>query len=70
MIQENLKIPKVVIRIRVSKKNRQHNGQKKRYKRTNNDLQNTHETKDRVCSPKFQLNQEMSHKNYKTYIYD
>jgi hypothetical protein len=28
-----------VIRIRVSK-NRQHNGQKKKYKRTNNNLQN------------------------------
>jgi len=24
------------------KKNRQHNGQKKKYKRTNNDLQNIH----------------------------
>ena len=33
---------KVVIRIRISKKNRQHNGQKKKYKRTNNDLQNLH----------------------------
>ena len=33
---------KVVIRIRISKKNRQHNGQKKKYKRTNNDLQNIH----------------------------
>ena len=31
-----------VIRIRRSKKNRQHNGQKKKYKRTNNDLQNIH----------------------------
>ena len=29
-----------VIRIRISQKNRQHNGQKKKYKRTNNDLQN------------------------------
>jgi len=29
--------------------NRQHNGQKKKYKRTNNNLQNTrHKTKDRV----------------------
>ena len=26
----------------MSKKNRQHNGQKKKYKRTNNDLQNIH----------------------------
>jgi hypothetical protein len=33
------------------RKNRQHNGQKKKYKRTNNDLQNiqcTYKTKDRV----------------------
>ena len=30
-----------VIRIRISK-NRQHNGQKKKYKRTNNNLQNMH----------------------------
>ena len=33
---------KGVIRIRISKKNRQHNNQKKKYKRTNNDLQNIH----------------------------
>jgi hypothetical protein len=44
---------KGVIRIRISKKNRQHNGQKKKYKRTNNDLQNIHiqlpnKGKDRV----------------------
>jgi hypothetical protein len=32
---------KGVIIIRISK-NRQHNGQKKKYKRTNNDLQNIH----------------------------
>jgi hypothetical protein len=32
---------KWVIRIRISK-NRQHNGQKKKYKMTNNDLQNIH----------------------------
>jgi hypothetical protein len=39
---------KGVIRIRKSK-DRQHNGQKKKDKRTNNDLQNTtHKTKDRV----------------------
>ena len=31
---------KVVIRICKSEKNRQHNGQKKKDKRTNNDLQN------------------------------
>ena len=35
--QEELEDTKWVIRIRISKKNRQHNGQKKKYKRTNND---------------------------------
>ena len=40
---------KGVIRIRKSKKGRQLNGQKKKYKRTNNDLENfTHKTKDRA----------------------
>jgi len=42
---------KGVISIRKSKKNRQHNGQKKKCKRTNNDLhctKYTHKTKDRV----------------------
>jgi len=39
----------VVIRIRKSKKDRQHNGQKKKDKRRNNDLQNiTYKIKDRV----------------------
>jgi len=33
---------KGVIKIRKSKKNRQHNDQKKKEKRTNNDLQNMH----------------------------
>ena len=33
---------KGVIRIHISKKNSQHNGQKKKNKRTNNDLQNIH----------------------------
>jgi hypothetical protein len=33
---------KGAIRIRISKKNRQHNGQKKKYKKTNNNQQNTH----------------------------
>ena len=38
--QEEFEDTKGVIRIRISKKNRQHNGQKKKDKRTNNDLQN------------------------------
>jgi len=40
--KKSLKIPKGVIRIRSWLKNRPRNGQKKRYKRTNNDLQNIH----------------------------
>ena len=40
--QEEFEDTKEVIRIRISKKNRQHNDQKKKYKRTNNDLQNIH----------------------------
>ena len=39
--QEYFEDTKGVIRIRKSK-NRQHNGQKKKYKKTNNDLQNNH----------------------------
>ena len=40
--KKGLKISKGVIKIRISKKNRQHNDQMKKYKRTNNDLQNIH----------------------------
>jgi hypothetical protein len=40
--QEELGDTKGAIRIRISKKNRQHNVQKKNYKRTNNNLQNIH----------------------------
>ena len=39
---EELEDTKEVIRSRKSKKNRQHNGQKKKCKRTNNDLQSIH----------------------------
>ena len=39
--EKSLKILKGAIRICISK-NRQHNGRKKTYKRTNNDLQNIH----------------------------
>jgi hypothetical protein len=47
--QAEFEYTKGVIRIRISKKKRQHNGQKKKYKRTNNYLQNiTHTAKDRV----------------------
>ena len=39
-MQEEFEDTKGVIRIRILKKNRQHNGQKKKYKSTNNDLEN------------------------------
>ena len=39
---EKLEDTKGAIRNRISKKNRQHNGEKKKYKRTNNDRQNIH----------------------------
>jgi hypothetical protein len=39
---EEFEDTKGAIRNRISKKNRQHNGEKKKYKRTNNDLQNIH----------------------------
>ena len=41
-MQEELEDTKEVIRTRESKKDRQHNGQKKKDDRTNNDLQNMH----------------------------
>jgi hypothetical protein len=50
-LKEELEDTNEVIRIRKSKTNRQHNGQKKRDKRTNNDLQKIHKTKDRVTRP-------------------
>ena len=40
--QEEFEDTKGVIRIHISKKNRQYNGQKKKDKRTNSDLQNIH----------------------------
>ena len=40
--EEEFEYTKGAIRIRISKKNRQHNGQKKKYKRTNNDIQSIH----------------------------
>jgi mannose-6-phosphate isomerase-like protein (cupin superfamily) len=49
MNQEEFEDTKGTIRNRISKKNRQHNGQKKKDKRTNNDIQNTSQkTKDRT----------------------
>ena len=38
--ESDRRYPREVIRICKSKEDRQHNGQKKRYKGTNNDLQN------------------------------
>jgi hypothetical protein len=52
LLKEEFKDTKDVIRIRISKKNRKHNGQKKKYKKTKNGIQNiTHKTKDRVTGP-------------------
>ena len=42
LLEEEFEDTKGEIRIRTSKKNRQHNGQKKKVKRTNNDQQNIH----------------------------
>jgi hypothetical protein len=39
---------KKVIRIRMSRKNKQRNGKKKKYKMTNNDLQNIHKKKLKI----------------------
>jgi len=44
VVQKEFEDTKEVIRIRKLKKDRQHNGQKKKDKRTNNDLQNMHIT--------------------------
>ena len=40
--KEEFEDTKEAIRLRISKKNRQRNGQKKKYKRANNDQQNIH----------------------------
>ena len=48
-MKEKFKDTKEVIIIRKSKKDRQHNDQKKKYKGTNNDLQSTtQKTRDRT----------------------
>jgi hypothetical protein len=41
-LKEDFEDTKEAIRFRISKKNKQHNGQKKKYKRTNNNQQNIH----------------------------
>jgi hypothetical protein len=48
-IQEEFEDTKGVIRIHISKKSKQHNGQKKKHKSTNNDLKkHTYKTKEPV----------------------
>ena len=42
VFKEEFEDTKEVIRIHISKKNRQHYGHKKKYKRSNNDLQHIH----------------------------
>ena len=51
---------KRVIRIRKSKKNRHHYGQKKKDKSKHNDLQNIHKTKDRVTAIPLRTGGELS----------
>jgi len=41
-LKEDFEDTKGAIRFRISKQNRQHNGQMKKYKRANNDQQNIH----------------------------
>jgi hypothetical protein len=49
LIQEEFEDTKVVIRIRISKKNRQHNGQKKKIQKAKQrSTKHTYKTKDRV----------------------
>jgi len=42
VLSEEFEDSKGVIRIHISKKNRQYNGQMNKFKRTNNDVQNIH----------------------------
>ena len=67
-MEEEFEDTKGVIRIRISKKNRQHNGQKKMYKRTNNHLQNMHKTKDRVSRTPLKTGGEPLQSNLDMYI--
>jgi hypothetical protein len=48
LVQEEIEDTKGLIRIRKSKKDKHHNGQRKKDKWTNNNLQNIHKTKDRA----------------------
>ena len=50
MLLDEFEDIKGVMKIRISKKDRQNNGQKKTYKMTNNDIQSTtQKTKDRTA---------------------
>ena len=42
LLEDEFEDIKGAIRIRISKKNRQHNGQQKKYKKATNDIQNIH----------------------------
>jgi hypothetical protein len=62
LIQEEIEDTKEVIRIVYRKKTRQHNGKKKKHKRTNNDLQNTtQKTKDRVTRTPLKTEDELGY---------
>ena len=47
-MKKSLRIPKDVIRISISKKNRQYNGQKKKVQKDKRFTKHTYTTKDRV----------------------
>jgi len=51
VVEEEFEDTKGVIRIRKSKKTRQHNAQKKKCKKTNNDLQNMSGFREELVQP-------------------
>jgi hypothetical protein len=70
-MKEEFEDTKGVIRIRKSKKNRQHNREKKKYKRTNNDLQSTtQKTKDLIFTmvKYLQIIREFNYSNYLSFL--
>jgi len=67
-LKEEFEDTKGVIRIRKSKKDRQHNSQKKKNKRTNNDLQNTTQKTIRSSNTKYAFGLTLPHSCACTYI--
>ena len=59
VVSEEFEDTKGVIRVRISKKNRQHNDQMKRYKRKQGSTKHTYKTKDRVTRTPLQMGGEI-----------